>query len=396
MRITPLVQHACARLPQLTDYFSNVVQADISATPGATTDIVCHEPHNLNIGDRFGVCVRKAKSQVPIVNAVLADGAIELEFDRPHGLVNNATAIGVNSWNADIELTGFTDPLMNNSHEFITKLDDKRCLIKSPESADVSLTGSAAMLDERNDYFNGWQPVLVVDGTTLRKATNPLIDTVTNVSNVTVATNIRAWGALDYSEIHKLYSSKGAKLKEVSLSVSPLGVVPVSKDRNTKTSAISELNNSTVMRQTVMDGFHVVATVPTADTRGAVDAADLCHGELLDAVIRTFQGYKPPLPDLEGVDPFVAVLKQHGGLSFDRAFYSHEYQFEASYTLSNLNALKATEQTSNPQLETTDPLTVGPAHPVGSTPINDLHFDGIFNGELGQPLTASIQYEDNT
>ncbi len=395
MRITPLVQHACARLPQLTDYFSNTVQADITAKPTGYTDISCQTPHGLPVGKRVGVCVRGASTRVDITNAEFgSDGIVELVFNQPHGLVDNASATGVNSWNPDIELTGFSDPIMNSRHEFIAKTSDTRCLVKAPEGATPGLTANSAMLDERNDYFNGWHPVEVLDENILRTAKHPAVPDFTQSDSATVATNIRAWGALNYEQIKKLYSGKDAQLKEVSLSISPLGVVSVSKDRNAKSSAISELNGSTVMRQTVMDGFHVVATVPTTGSRGALQAIDLCHGELLDAVLRTFQGYTPAQPDLEGVNPFVAVLKQHGGTSFDRAYYSHEYEFEAAFNLNNLNSLKASEQTMGAQLETIAPENAISAQPVGTAQINQLTFDGIFNGELGQPLTASIKYED--
>lgn len=395
MRITPLVNHACARLPQLTSAFSDVALADIVATPGGNTNIICQAPHNQLVGQKIGVCVRGAKSQTPIVNAILGpDDVVELVFATPHGLVSNATAIGVNSWNSEIELIGFVDPLMNATHEFITPLDDTRCLIKAPEGASVDLTADAAMLDDRNDYLNGWCPVDVIDTVTLRAPTHAAINTLTLASDVSIAFNIRAWGAVDYQEVKELYTGEKVKLREASITISPLGVIPLSKDRSAKTSASAELGSGTVIRQMMLDGFHVVVTVPTPDTRGALAAIDLCHGELLDAVMRTFQGYKPPQPDLKGVDSFAAVLKQHGGMSFDRAFYAHEYQFEAPYNLNNFNALKSTEQTVGAQYEALDPSEVQAAQPIGTSAIQNIEFDGIFNGELGQPLTASINHEN--
>lgn len=395
MRITPVVHHACARLPQLTDAFSDVLQADIVATPSDNTNIVCQAPHGQNTGDKIAVCIRGAKMQLAIADAILgSDGNIELVFSEPHGLVNNATASGVNSWNSEIELIGFDDPLMNGPQEFLAKLDQTRCLIKAPEGATVGLEPSAAMLDDRNDFFNGWHPVDVIDPTILRMPTHAAISTLTNASDVTIAFNIRAWGAVDFGEVEKIYAGEKTALKEASLTISPLGVIPVSKDRGAKTSAIAELNGSTVVRQMMLDGFHAVVTIPTPDDRGALNAVDLCHGEILDAILRTFQGYKPPQPDLEGVQPFAAVLKQHGGMSFNRAFYAHEYQFEASYNLNSANALKETEQTVGAQLEALDPSNVTPAQPIGSAPLNNLQFDGIYTAELGEPLTATIRYED--
>jgi hypothetical protein len=395
MRITPLVNHACARLPQIIDVFSDVLTADIVATPGSTTDITCQTPHGQTVGSKIGICVRRAKSQVKIIEAILgSDNTVELVFNAQHGLSGNATALGVNSWNSQIELIGFTDPLMNATQEFIAKLDDKRCLIKVPESVSTELTVNAAMLDDRNDFLNGWHPVDVIDPTILRMPTHAAINTLTNASDVSIAFNIRAWGAIDYQEVKELYTNEQTQLREASLTISPLGVIPLSKDRSAKTSASAELNSSTVIRQMMLDGFHVAVTIPTTGTRAGMAAIDLCHGEILDAMLRTFQGYKPPQPDLVGVLPFAAVLKQHGGMSFDRAFYAHEYQFEAPYNLNNFNSMKSTEQTASAQFEALDPSEVQSAQPIGSSPLSEVHFDGIFNGELGQPLTASIQYED--
>lgn len=395
MRITPLVNHACARLPQLIDAFSDVLTADVVAAPGSATDITCQAPHGQTVGSKIGICVRGAKSQVKIIDAILgSDDTVELVFEAPHGLVSNASAMGVNSWNSEIELMGFTDPLMNAVHEFIAKLDDKRCLIKVPEGVSAGITASAAMLDDRNDFLNGWHPVDVIDPTILRMPTHAAINTLTNASDVSIAFNIRAWGAVDYQEVKELYTDEQNQLRDASLTISPLGVIPLSKDRSAKTSASAELGTGTVIRQMMLDGFHAVVTIPTSDTRAAMAAIDLCHGEILDAMLRTFQGYKPPHPDLGGVVPFAAVLKQHGGMSFDRAIYAHEYQFEAPYNLNNFNAMKSTEQTASAQYEALDPSEVTSAQPIGSSPLSGVQFDGIFNGELGQPLTASIQYED--
>ena len=66
MRITPLVHHACARLPQITDLFSDVLQADVSVTPNGSTEIVCQAPHNQTVGSKIAVCIRKAKQQITI------------------------------------------------------------------------------------------------------------------------------------------------------------------------------------------------------------------------------------------------------------------------------------------------------------------------------------------
>lgn len=396
MRITPLVQHACARIPQLTDVFSDVVTANIIATPDSTTDINCDAPHGQEIGSKIAVCVRKAKMQIAITNAVFKDNNnVELTFNGPHGLVDNTNSIVNQSYNPTIELMGFVDPLMNGEQEFLYKIDSSCCVIKAPDDATLDLSPNAAMLDERNDYFNGWHPVDVIGPNTFRMPTNAALRSITNASNVSIALNIRACGTLGYDDVKEYYTGDQS-LRDVTLSIHPIGVVSVSKDRGAKSSATSELNNNTVLRQMMLDGFHVVATVPTGETRGALQAIDLCHGEILNAVIKTFQGYRSSLPDLEGVDSYASILKQHGGMSFDRAFYAHEYQFETPYQFNNLNALSATEQTAAAQIETLDPSEVGSAQPIGSVPLSDLQFDGVLNGDLSQPLTASVKYEDNT
>lgn len=395
MRITPIVHHACARLPQLTDMFSDVLQADLSATPGGDTDIVCQAAHNQTIGENIAICIRGAETQIVITDAQFdANGNIELTFASPHGLVDNATAIGVNSWNAEIELTGFVDPLMNGTHTFLSKIDETRCLIESPVDAALDLTVDAAMINKQDDRLNGWHPVEIIDATTLRMATPAAVDVATIAKDVVIAFNIRAWGAIDFEVIKAKYTGEQTQLRQATIAIAPLPTVPLSKDRSAKTSAYAELDGSTVIRQTMLDGFHVIVTLPTTDTFGALAAADLCHGEILDAVLRTFQGYRAQHSDLDDVQIFSAVLKQHGGMAFDRAFYAHDYEFQAPFNLTNANALLGTQQTAGAQIEAIDPNDVAPAQPVGSVPLHDLTFGGIYNGEFGQPLTASVKYEN--
>lgn len=395
MRITPIVHHACARLPQLTSKFSDVLLADMSATPGGDTDIVCQAAHNQTIGENIAICISGAETQITITDAQYdANDNVILTFDGPHGLVDNATAIGVNSWNPEIELTGFSDSLMNATHEFLSKVSETKCLIAVPEGATLGLTGSAAMINKNDDRLNGWHPVEIIDATTLRMPTPAVVDAATIAQSVTVAFNIRAWGALDFEIIKAKYTGEQALLAQATLAIAPLPTVPLSKDRGAKTSAYAELDGSTVIRQMMLDGFHVVVTIPTTDTFGGLAAADLCHGELLDVVLRTFQGYRPDQPDLEGVNPFSAVLSEHGGMSFDRAFYAHDYKFEAPYNLSNANAMLGMYQTAGAQHEAIDPEQVQPAQPVGTVPFNELSFEGIYNGEFGQPLTGNVKYEN--
>lgn len=397
MRITPIVNHACARLPQLTDMFSDVLQADIVAAPGGNTTINCQSAHNQETGSKIAVCVRGAKTRIEISNAEisgLSSNYALITTTTPHGLVDNATAIGVNSWNAEIELTGFDDPLMNAVQTFVSKINDTAFLIEMPEGAALDISGTAYLIDDRNDFINGWHPVEVIDETTLQMPTNPALDYATIAENVTVAFNIRAWGAIDFEIIKSKYTGEQAQLRQASIAISPLPTVSISKDRGAKTSAVAELNGSTVVRQMMLDGFHVTVVVPTTDTFGALSAIDLCHGELLNAILKTFQGYQAPQPDLTDVQRFSAVLKNHGGFAFDRAFYAHNYEFESPFILNNSDALKGTEQTIGGQIESIDPNDVTPAQPIGSVPISDLNFEGIYNGDFDEPLTASVTYED--
>lgn len=287
---------------------------------------------------------------------------------------------------------------MNTSHEFISVVSPTECLIRMPENADLTPSVDSAMFSSWNTSLAGWHPVTVTDEVTLTMPTPVMIQQDAYASGATVATNIRIWGALNFDFIKRIYSQEGDDtVKDMRMFISPVSLVAMSKDRNAKTSAVAELTPNVLVRQMLLDGFHVTVVVPTTESRSGLLEADLCHSEVLALVMRVFQGFIPPHPNLDNASPFAAILKQHGGILENRAFYVHEFEFEAPVQISNQESMRPWENTEGVLLETsTNPEQVGSAQPVGTLPLGELKFDGIYNSEMEQPLTARIDYEDQT
>lgn len=397
MRVTPLVYHAAATVPQISDKFSNTVGASISSIFEGPTTVTCEAPHGLTVGTNPAVCIRDAKVLVPITDADFLNEDILLTFADAHHLVDNPDEEHVEPWNANIELTGFTNPLMNATHEFVATVGTNQCLIKAPEGVSLDLTADVAMYEPTNFTFTGWHPVNVINDTEFTIPTPSGIQHDTVAVGATVATDIRISGALSFAHIAELYSQEnGATVNDLRMFISPQATTAMSKDRSAKTSAVAEISESVTFRQMLLDGFHVTVVVPTTGSRSGLLEADLCQGEILKVVLAVFQGLIPQQPDLLGAKPFSAVLKTHGGLLHERAYYVHEFEFEAPVQLSNDENIKPWQATQGAQIETVPPEQVGSTQPLGTTPLAELKIDGIYNGKLGEPLTASIQYEDQT
>lgn len=399
MKITPLISHAAARLPQVSDLFAGTVTADITATAGDVISIVCDTPHGLPVGQKVAVCISNARVELPIFAASdIGNDEAKLEFATPHGLVDLPTIPRTKAWNPTLTLAGFDDPLMNGVHEFKRILSANEAVIVLPNGADPAAYTAPYIIEEHNTTLNGWRPVDVIDETTLEAPAGSLITRDCQANGAKIAVNIRIWGAIDFDQILNLYTQENSAVNDLRMFISPVGTVAMSKDRNAKSSSVAEISPGVHFRQVLMDGFHVVVVVPTHDDMGSIRAADLINGPVLSAVLKTFQGLRLTRPDLPGATSFAAILKQHSGRIINNAYYVHEFEFEAPAILSNAEAINPSEMTTGGLTETVDdPEAINditPAEPTGSTPFGEISFDGIYNGDFSQPLTARIPYEN--
>jgi hypothetical protein len=136
---------------------------------------------------------------------------------------------------------------------------------------------------------------------------------------------------------------------------------------------------------------------------GTEPASDKCHGQILRAVMRTFNGLRMPYTEFAMPDPLVSIMTSHGMARYTRANYIHQYVFEAGVMITDEDSASSIVLPDLYEFDaalvagTTPPLD--PVTPVGSVPFTGgVTFApdpvyGIWNKDQPQPLTAVFTFE---
>lgn len=414
MKITPLALHAALRIPALTSLFSDTLSvASIAVTEGGNVTITTTGPHGVSVGGRIGVSIIDALTPNPITAALevgnsFGDIAIETEFE--HDLTRAALDY-VDPWAGFVRLGGFTAAAMNGDLQLVEVLGPASFVVRPPTDVTISLNGAEKLYERLEAEVIGWHSVTAASSTTLTFPTPATVSRSYTVSGARVARSIRVWAALDLSTAMRNFVRPDAE--QMSLPASYLFVTPraetrLSRDRRAKSESPGEFYPGVETAQLLLDGFDVFAFLPTEHMGGAVAAADIAHGQIFSAVLRTFNGLRLPRSELvQGMNTeYVAFLESHGAAVYDGATYVHRYSFGAPTYITTGDQVQPYEWTSLDAIEAAlqagTPVSPGSLYRVGAPALRDIAFTGslpdgapagIFHDGMPQPLTAVVSTE---
>lgn len=438
MQIGPLITHAMARIPALTDLFSDpfpVVSMAVAA--GGNTVLTTATPHGLSSAKRHGLCVVDAATP----NAVTAieatgDGDYKLTFQHDHALITGPRPgsqawagqsylpTGAEKWwDLAVTLAGFTDAAAFNGLCQMIDVPDRRTVVITPRAVptNIALNGHEALLERLEQGLVGWHAATVAGPSALTFATPTGVTRSFTVLAPKVARRIRIAGSLNRDVVGQQYvrgyqSYLPAVESVESLNAPWLFIVPaaqarLSKDRNAQTDAGAEITPASDYRQMLIDGFEILALLPARDAVAGVACSDQAQGPVLRAILRAFHGLKVHRPELATETKLVALLSEHGAAAYDRATYMHAYTFEANAFLTNKDAVQPFEWTAvygtpslpafapDPTATPNDGTYVEPAQiaPIGTVPLQGLVFgpdpDGIRHDEAPTPLICTVSID---
>lgn len=423
MQIGPLVTHAAARLPALTDLFSDPLAiSSMAVTAGGSVVLTTAAPHGVASGRKTGLCVVDAETPNPVTALVVGPGdTVTLTLAHAHNLLPGLRPTALTGWGAaymggpdanletTVTLAGFTDPGLNGVCQLVdVPARDTIVVMVRSTLVVTALNGGEALLERLEEGLIGWHAATATGAATLSFPAPGGIDRSFTVGSPKVVRNVRIAGALDREVVGaqyvRGYQSNIPVEAEESLAQSWVFIVPqrtakLSKDRNAATDATAEITPAASYSQMLVDGFEVLVLLPAKDSSGGVACADLAHGPILRAVLRTFHGLKTHRPELATNSKLVALLTEHGAAAYDRATYMHAYSFEASAFLTNEDAVQPFEWTA-----VYGPAPDGPAGgyvppdsapPIGSLVVRDIVLGpdpdgGIRHDQAPSPLTALV------
>ena len=386
MQITPLYRHAAMRLPALTSLFSDTLAVSEIDVVAAGTTTLTSTGHGVTVGEYAAIAITDAPAPNPITAAVKVSGTddwtITTQFD--HDLTTTPSLDYANPWDVSAVLAGFTDAEMNGTLQLVSVTDRNTFVVRTTELASLTLNGNEVQLKSLEFEMVGWHKVQAADANTLTMPTPSTVTRSYTVTSPTVARNIRVMGAVSLSMVMRKYVLGDATIDNNTLFICPRESARVSSrtsDTRTRTGATVALNAR------LEDGFDVYALLPAHASVAGVAPVDLAHGDILRALLRTFNGLNLPRPELGNGNTYGAYLDTHGIVDHHGPTYVHQYSFSANADLSDDDRIKPYEMADLPALSSTS------VHRVGAPAYRDVAFTGIaINGEPGL-LTLDIELD---
>jgi hypothetical protein len=398
MRLLPLILHAAARIPALTELFSDLLTvSSMTVTQGDKVTFTLPQPHGVPLNATTALCVVDADTPNAITAVTInPDRTLTITVLFEHDLSTSPSSL--NGWNLTAKLAGFTNPVLNGPLQLVGIAGPNQItVLPSQEITTLTLTGAEVLLERLEDKIIGWHKVTSTGPTTFAFDTPDDITRSYTVANPKVVNNIRVAGALSLDVAQQQYT-RGYKtgigaefageLQKAWMFICPPQVARLSRDRNSRSDAVAEMTSGSEYRQLLIDGFFVFVFLPAENSGSGVSVSDQAHGAILSAVLRTFHGLSLPRRELFQGDAFVCYLTEHGNMlgSYDRATYVHGYNFEAPAYLLQHDAIQPFEWSQINETTMTAASGIGPGTPGGGvlpidpTPTGTVAFRGVVLG----------------
>ena len=373
------------RVPALTGLFSDTLGvASIAVVPGDVTTIETSEPHGVPDGGNAPVTIVDAPTPSKITDAALQpNGDVILITQHDHDLTTRPDDRVV-AFNATASLRGFTDPNLNGALELVS-VENRDAFTVRPANpvAEVVLNGNEEQLTNLEFELVGWHKVTATSPTTLTFPTPPNVQRSYTADVVVASHRLRIFGAESGDLVVKKYVLGDERLVDNDC---VMFIVPRENIRN-RGQYLGEHHPSSAYNPTIEDGFDIYVAIPGAAASGGVAPLDLAHGEILRAIMRTFNGLR--IPDWPGF-PLAKIrdaeMVTHGRVSYDGPTYLHQYAFDVLVELTPDDRVLP--------FEAADLGNADSVHRVGAPAFRDLVLTGVKQKDRPGLLTASVQLDD--
>lgn len=414
VRVTPLVLHAQARLPALTDLFSDRLEvASMTVEYAGKVTFTLPQAHGLPNGATQALSVVDADTPNPITAATIQNnGDITFTTQYEHDLSTAPGGSSVSAWNQTTKLAGFASSVLNGPLQLVS-VDARNAFTVKPSQhvSSITLNGNEVLLERLESGIIGWHKVYANGPTTLQFDTPDEITRNYTVPNPSVVNNIRVVGTLSL-ETAKKQCVRGYKPNEADqdegevnkawMFICPPQVSRLSRDRNSTSDAMTEQTASSDRRMLYLDGFFVFVFLPAENSSTGITVSDLAHGPILTAILRTFHGLSLPRNELWHGDAFTMNMVEHGNMlgDYDNATYIHGYSFEAPAYLTKFDAIQPFEWSAINETTMTAASGIGPGAPGGTLiqtdplPVGSVAFRDLVFGPSSKG--SGIQHDDAT
>jgi len=388
VQITPLHTHAVLRVPALTGLFSDSLGiSSIDVVADGTTTITTDAAHGVTVSSSIAVSITDAPYPNPITAAVKqSNGDYLITTTNDHDLTTTPNPEISAAWNTIATLRGFTDSNMNGSLQLVSVSDRRNFTVRpSAPVESVTLNGSEEQLVNLEFELVGWHKVTAASATTLTFPTPEFVVRSYTADQITAALNHRIYGLESGELVMRKYV-----LDDTALNANELVMFVTPRDSvRFRSSLLGDHYAQSAYHPTVEDGFDIIIVFPASASSAGVSPVDLAHGEILRAIMKTFNGLNLPLatsyPCAKARD---AEIISHGRVSHDGSRYVHIYNFGVNVELTKDDRIQPHEVADIVN------ATSDNVWPNGFPAYRDLSVTGI--SSLGEPGLFTINLQADT
>lgn len=345
MRASDIVNQLAVLLPGLVDDFTTQVAATGLTRAGTTVTVTTGSAHGLSIGNQANV----TGAITPISCAITRSGIVAtLVTATDHDMTENA--------GFDVQIEGATEPEFNGTFELLRVLNRRTVTFLVDDSGPAAATGAPLLLSGSSplQQYNGLREVTAVPTTTSfqYEVTDSTLFTPAS-GTIVVKTLPRISAAVDIEIAIKAYTQQN--LDNAWLFV-VIGDAVADKNRNIDTDSTDNLQRGNFFNQRLIQTVQLFVLLPSSAQIAGRAARDRCE-ELLKPICQSILTAK--FPSLVENDNNPLMITGHGMQEYSRAFYVHQYAFEATLQLGASDIFEPTDDVAFRDMDLTIGLDVG-------------------------------------
>lgn len=319
MKIEQVLAQLQVVLPRLTDKFTSIIGVNSITAAGMTATVTTTIPHGLSIGD--SVTIKGATSPIAITSITRVGTIATAVTTTDHDLTDG---------NQDtVTLSGANETEFNGTFVYITQTN-RRTFQFNVDDAGPTIGTGVMLLESPGETFgySGLRTVLSTPTTTTFTYALTKVLTVDAGGNPEVATGYRMTGAINFDRCLAMYTAQATEDHWIFVT---LGDANVSKDRNSRSDAITSMGPGGDRRQQIFQSMSVHVFLKTSDELSARAARDEIE-DIRPQLFKSLLGVKFPTQlsaaPITGGGQYGLSYLNDGFEVYTTAFYVHTFNFE--------------------------------------------------------------------
>lgn len=325
MNSKEIVNQLLLTVPFLTDEFSDVFDvANISRASNILT-VTTTQNHNFIVGK--SVILKEAKTPISITFTRSGNvGTIVTSEDHDLTFGKQIAEKGLN-----VATSGAVEPEFNGSFQVTAIPDKNTILVFMVDAGPTNATGSPVVENAQSiiKQFNGVYEILSTPSSDSFTIETSLLTEPLPIGNIKCCGNVRIQACLNSDLIPQVITSD--QLEGKSLLFVSFGPANVSKDRNLKADATSNIQTNSYMRYQLINTLILSYVADQKDSVAGSEGIDRARA-LLPPFLRSVLGYKPSTQLFKGsmnrLDNNPIQLVGHDLASYNNGVIVYEYLFE--------------------------------------------------------------------